>query len=89
MYNLAEDYNYAISQLAALILELGGKIEDASTINLDEALILLVTTYPPMGAHPDPSTNPEWVELSSNYNLKSSLIRKWLYYRDLLSARML
>jgi len=89
MYSLVEDYNYVIDQLSALIVELGGEIEDVGTITLEDALILLVTTYPPAGAHPDPSTNPEWIGLSKNYVLKSSLIRKWLYYRDLLSARML
>jgi len=88
MYSLTEDYNYVISQLGALIVELGGEIEDVGTITLDDALILLVTTYPPAGSHPNADINPEWVELSRNYNMKSSLIRKWLYYRDLLSARM-
>jgi len=84
-YNHELDYQYLLSELSALIISLGGNMEDAETISLDDLLQLLDNTYPHIIDTPPDS--PQTALLKRTRKSKNALCRKFIFYRDVMKSR--
>jgi len=87
MYDIQQDYDYLVSELAIKVAAVGGDETEAETITLDAALTLAIGFYILSQQDHTLMTDAEKVIARQRYRMGRSF-RKLVYYRDVLKARM-
>jgi hypothetical protein len=87
MYDLQKDYDYLVSELGVKIAAVGGDDTEAETITLDAALSLASAFYSMESKPYEHMTEAEKIIARQRYRMGRSM-RKLVYYRDVLKARM-
>jgi len=87
MYDIQQDYNYLLSELGVKIAALGGDDTQSETIALMDALALVSSFYYLDKDSSIDLTEAEKVIARQRYRTGRS-VRKLVYYRDVLKARM-